>query len=68
MPKSHPDAEIAFIEPADEEATIPEQSEFYQLPVRFGAVPVDEAPLGWEEGYIPGRHRMVTTAFTAAEQ
>lgn len=27
---------------------IPEQQEFYKLPARFGSVPVDEAPLGWE--------------------
>jgi hypothetical protein len=43
------DAEISFIEPpAPDEATIPEQKEHFALPVRFGAVPVDEAPLGWE--------------------
>jgi len=41
--------EIAFIEPpAPDEASIPEQKEHFQLPTRFGAVPVDEAPLGWE--------------------
>ncbi|MDD8018970.1 MAG: site-specific DNA-methyltransferase [Bacteroidota bacterium] len=27
---------------------IPQQTEFYKLPTRFGAVPVDAAPLGWE--------------------
>jgi len=34
----------------DTQATveIPQQTEFYKLPTRFGAVPVDEAPLGWE--------------------
>lgn len=43
------EAEIAFIEPpAPDEGTIPEQKEHFQLPTRFGAVPVDEAPLGWE--------------------
>ncbi|MGH8103543.1 MAG: DNA methyltransferase [bacterium] len=41
--------EIAFIEPpSPDEEQIPEQKEYYKLPVRFGAVPVDEAPLGWE--------------------
>jgi len=30
------------------EVEIPRQTEFYKLPTRFGAVPVDEAPLGWE--------------------
>ena len=43
------DTEISFIEPpAPDEVEIPEQKEHYQLPTRFGAVPVDEAPLGWE--------------------
>ncbi len=43
------EAEIAFIEPpAPDEGTIPEQKEHFQLPTRFGAVPIDEAPLGWE--------------------
>lgn len=41
--------EIAFIEPPEpEEYNIPEQKEHFQMPTRFGAVPVDEAPLGWE--------------------
>jgi len=41
--------EISFIQPPDETAeSIPEQREHFQLPTRFGAVPVDEAPLGWE--------------------
>ncbi|MBM3436541.1 MAG: hypothetical protein FJY07_10045, partial [Bacteroidetes bacterium] len=30
------------------EIEIPKQEEFYKIPARFGAVPVDEAPLGWE--------------------
>ena len=43
------ESEIAFIEPpAPDEVAIPEQKEHFALPVRFGAVPVDEAPLGWE--------------------
>jgi len=43
------ETEISFIEPpAPDEVEIPEQKEHYQLPTRFGAVPVDEAPLGWE--------------------
>ncbi len=43
------EAEISFIEPpAPDEVEIPEQKQHYQLPARFGAVPVDEAPLGWE--------------------
>ena len=43
------ETEISFIEPpAPDEVEIPEQKQHYQLPTRFGAVPVDEAPLGWE--------------------
>jgi hypothetical protein len=41
--------EISFIQPPDEVSeSIPEQKEHFQLPTRFGAVPVDEAPMGWE--------------------
>jgi DNA modification methylase len=41
--------EIAFIEPpGPDEVEIPEQKQHFDLPVRFGAVPVDTAPLGWE--------------------
>ncbi len=43
------ETEISFIEPpAPDEVEIPEQKQHYRLPTRFGAVPVDEAPLGWE--------------------
>jgi DNA modification methylase len=46
---SRPPVEIAFIEPpAEEEAGIPEQRQHFELPVRFGSVPVDRTPLGWE--------------------
>lgn len=42
-------AEIAFIQPpGPDEVEIPEQKQHFDLPVRFGAVPVDKAPLGWE--------------------
>ncbi len=45
---SEEDPKIAFIEPPEAgEGGIPEQKEHFQLPTRFGAVPVDEAPLGW---------------------
>ena len=40
--------ELKFFEPEIEEIDIPEQKEFYELPVRFGAIPLDEAPFGWE--------------------
>ena len=41
--------EISFIgPPGAEDIGIPEQKPHFQVPVRFGAVPVDEAPLGWE--------------------
>ena len=38
-----------FIVPEQEQVEIPLQEEFYQVPVRFGNVPVDKAPLGWDE-------------------
>lgn len=48
------DQEISFIEPpSPDEVTIPEQKEHFQLPARFGSVPVDEAPLGWEKETRP---------------
>jgi DNA modification methylase len=48
-PTARPLAEINFIEPpAPDEVGIPEQKQHFELPVRFGAVPVDRAPLGWE--------------------
>ncbi|MDO8720693.1 MAG: DNA methyltransferase [Syntrophales bacterium] len=47
--KNTEELEISFIEPPEADAGgIPEQKEHFQLPTRFGAVPVDEAPLGWE--------------------
>lgn len=47
--KATEEMEISFIEPPEAgEGDIPEQKEHFQLPTRFGAVPVDEAPLGWE--------------------
>ncbi|PIP06234.1 MAG: hypothetical protein COX51_09280 [Syntrophobacteraceae bacterium CG23_combo_of_CG06-09_8_20_14_all_50_8] len=47
--KNTEDMEISFIAPPEADAGgIPEQKEHFQLPTRFGAVPVDEAPLGWE--------------------
>ena len=36
------------------EIEIPKQEDFYKLPTRFGAIPLDEAPLGYE---IETRHR-----------
>ncbi len=47
--KKTPEPEISFIAPPEAvEESIPEQGEHFRLPTRFGAVPVDEAPLGWE--------------------
>ncbi|MGD0976883.1 MAG: site-specific DNA-methyltransferase [Minisyncoccia bacterium] len=37
----------SFVVP--DEPEIPVQEEFYQMPTRFGNVPVDKAPLGWDE-------------------
>lgn len=42
-------SEISFIEPpGPDEVEIPDQKQHFELPVRFGSVPVDTAPLGWE--------------------
>lgn len=49
------DPQINFIEPPAEEAALPEQKEHFALPARFGAVPVDEAPLGWEKETRPSQ-------------
>src|SRR2546426_213087 len=40
--------EIKLSSPEAEAVELPKQAEFYKLPVRFGSIPVDEAPLGWE--------------------
>lgn len=43
------ESEISFIEPpAPDDVSIPEQKEHFKLPARFGAIPLDEKPLGWE--------------------
>lgn len=43
------ESEISFIEPpAPDDVSIPEQKLHFKLPARFGAIPIDEAPLGWE--------------------
>ena len=34
--------------PDDDDTTIPDQEEFYRSPVRFGSIPVEQAPLGWD--------------------
>ena len=41
-------SEPVSIEIPGGEAEIPQQSDFYRLPARFGAIPLDEAPLGYE--------------------
>ncbi len=48
MTKETPLAAVQPIESAPVEPAIPEQKEFYRIPARFGSVPIDEAPLGWE--------------------
>ncbi len=63
MPKRKPEAveqEISFIEPPlPDEVTIPEQKEHFQFPTRFGAIPLDEEPLGWVKETRP-RQKQVT--------
>lgn len=46
--KSNLETKIEIPRKGDEQAEIPKQHEFYKIPARFGSVPVDEAPLGWE--------------------
>lgn len=41
-------SEPVSIEIPGAEAEIPQQADFYRLPARFGAIPLDEAPLGYE--------------------
>jgi DNA modification methylase len=48
MAKRNDEEPIISIPDAQGTVEIPKQTEFYKLPTRFGAVPVDEAPLGWE--------------------
>lgn len=45
--KNNEESTISLVD-SESPIEIPQQAEFYQLPTRFGAVPVDEAPLGWE--------------------
>ncbi|MCI0450036.1 MAG: site-specific DNA-methyltransferase [Chlorobi bacterium] len=40
--------QITLIEKDNGDVEIPKQKEFYEIPARFGSVPVDEAPLGYE--------------------
>ena len=42
MPDDIPEPADAPVEP------LPEQEEFWRPPVRFGSIPVDEEPLGWD--------------------
>lgn len=46
--KNSTETQIELPDKTNQEAEIPSQQEFYKIPPRFGAVPVDEAPLGWE--------------------
>jgi len=42
-------SKVAAVSPnVEAEIEIPDQSDFYKLPARFGAIPLDEAPLGYE--------------------
>ena len=48
MAKKKIQAEIAMPLDIPEENRIPKQEAFYKLPARFGALPLDESPLGFE--------------------
>ncbi len=45
--KKNDQPEISIADP-NQQIEIPKQDDFYKLPARFGSVPIDEAPLGWE--------------------
>src|SRR3990172_8599859 len=48
MPGKKPEQpEISIVDP-EQQIEIPKQDDFYKLPARFGSVPLDEAPIGWE--------------------
>jgi DNA modification methylase len=56
-PASRP--ETSFIgPPGPDEVELPEQKQHFELPVRFGAVPVDKAPLGWEIETRPAEYKV----------
>ena len=40
----------------EQQPEIAHQEEFYQMPTRFGNVPVDKAPLGWDENLRFEKH------------
>lgn len=48
MARKQLDPSTATRAPVAVEIEIPDQSDFYKLPARFGAIPLDEAPLGYE--------------------
>ena len=49
----------AFIPPLDvDDNDIKKKKKHYKLPTRCGAIPVDEAPMGWEVETQPRRTRV----------
>jgi DNA modification methylase len=64
MAKRIDEESVISIPDAQGTVEIPQQTEFYKLPTRFGAVPVDEAPLGWE--VETRRHETKVTKFEHA--
>ena len=55
--------QISIID-SEQQIEIPKQDDFYKLPARFGSVPLDEAPLGWE--VETRRHETKVTKFEHA--
>ena len=63
MAKKNDQPQISIID-SEQQIEIPKQDDFYKLPARFGSVPLDEAPLGWE--VETRRHETKVTKFEHA--
>lgn len=49
-------APLAVAEQDERADALPEQEEFWRPPVRFGSVPVEKEPLGWDQRRSFRRH------------
>jgi len=63
LAKKYDHPQISIID-SEQQIEIPKQDDFYKLPARFGSVPLDEAPLGWE--VETRRHETKVTKFEHA--
>lgn len=59
MRRNRPAVDLSFTEPPEpEDVPIPDQADFYRPPARFGALPFDQAPLGWDIVTRPGETKV----------